>query len=113
MVLLVLAIAAHATWSGDCRFGRAVVCLPVLGPALADLEVADELLVLTGVLERVAALAELFGRRLYALLGVRHRARVVARGLAGGAPFGLALLRPRTFPGNGALQGLPVRRVAT
>src|SRR4051812_45619525 len=106
MMLLVLAIAAHSTRPGDFGLGLGVVRHAVLGPALADLEVADELPVLRRVLERVAALAKLFGRRLYALLRVRHRPRVLTRGLAGGAPFGLALLRPLTITGHRGLAGL-------
>src|SRR4051794_20880435 len=111
MVLLVLAAAAHTARPGDFRFRRVVVELRVVGPALAHLEVADELLVLGGVLERVAALSELLRRRFYPTLRVGDGARVLTRGLAGGAPFGLALLRPLTITGHRGLAGLAMRRV--
>src|SRR4051794_38628755 len=91
--LVVVAPAAHAARAGD-RSARVVL----LGVAVvAHLKVADELLGLAGVLVAVAALPELLGRRLDAALCVRHGAGALARGLPGGAPFGLALLRPLTI----------------
>ena len=119
MLLLVRAVAPAAN-AARAGYGRAAVALLSEVVAVVDtvvwlvanLQVADELLGLTRVLERVTALAEFLRRRVYALLGVRDGAGVLTRGLTGGTAFGLALFRPLTVPGHGGLAGLAVRGVA-
>src|SRR3954453_9650711 len=117
MVVLVLVVAAAPDTARTGDFGGcAVVVVAVVG-LVAGLEVADELLGLARVLEAVRAHAELLRRRVQARL-FRHDAGdrragagVLARRLAGGAGFGLALFRPLTVTGHWGLAGLAVRRV--
>ncbi len=98
-MLVVLVLLALATTADSARAGRRSSAVAVIGlelcfvlPALADFQISDDLLGFARVLERVTALPQLLRRRVDPGLRVRNAAAVLASGLSGGAPFGLALL---------------------
>src|SRR4051812_30790332 len=116
VLLLVLAPAANASRAARLLVAELVAVrgrrqIRAAASALEVGEVADVLLVIGRVLERVVAAAELFRRRFDAALRVGDGAGVLASGLARGPAFGLAIFRPLTVTGHGGLAGLAVRRV--